>query len=309
MNRRDFLKGASSAACFAATSGLAGSPADAAADKLKQIGVSTWSFHNYFPSTRDEHAPPNLTKMDVMDFPEMVADRFHVHAIEVVAPHFADTSDSYLTDFKKRLERAHCRLVNIPADVDVLWKQPGLSDKDEKKRQWAIEAYAKWIPVAKALGCRSIRCDPGEVDLNDITPTVDSYRQLVARGAPQGERGVGVQILIENHGGPEASHPEVLKQIFDTVAGKWIGALPDFGNFPDDETRYRGLPILFPYARTVCHAKNSTRHAGKPAQIDVKRCVQIAKSAGFQGVYSIEYSGPDAYGGVQQVVDELARYV
>jgi sugar phosphate isomerase/epimerase len=303
MNRRDLLKGASvTAAC--AMAGRALELAANTPDKLKQIGVSTWSFHNHFPSTRDEHAPAGLANIDVMDFPEMVADRFHLHAIEVVAPHFAETSAAYLRDFSKRLDRAHCRLVNIPADIDVLWQQPGLSDKDAKKRQWAIDAYAKWIPVAKGLGCRSIRCDPGEVDLNDLAPTVDSYRQLVKRGAPE-----GVQVLIENHGGPEASHPEALKQIFDSVGGTWIGALPDFGNFPDDETRFRGLPMLFPYARTVCHAKNSTHRAGKEMPLDVKRCVAIAKGAGFKGVYSIEYSGGDDYSGVQQVIDKLVQYV
>jgi sugar phosphate isomerase/epimerase len=304
MNRRDFLQTASGA--FAYVVAHRGFAADQSAGKLQQIGVSSWSFHQYFPSTRDESAPAGIGTLDIMQFPEMIADRFHVHAIEVVAPHFAETTDAYLSDFKKRLERAHCRLVNIPADVDALWQQPGLSDKDEKKRQWAIDAYAKWIPVARALGCPSIRCDPGEIDLSNVAPTVDSYQQLLKRAAAGG---TPVQILIENHGGPEAAHPEVLKRIFDEVGSKSIGALPDFGNFPDDQTRFRGLTALFPYARTVCHAKGSTGHAGKRVPLDVKRCVSIAKSAGFHGVYSIEFSGGDSYAGVQQVIDELVQYL
>ena len=57
------------------------------------------------------------------------------------------------------------------------------------------------------------------------------------------------------------------------------GALPDFGNFPDDATRERGLRLLFPLARRICHAKLLP---------DIGQCVRVAEEAGFRGVYSIE---------------------
>jgi hypothetical protein len=88
-------------------------------EKRARICISTWSFHNLFPQTRDEKAPPITERpLDVLEFPEMIADRYHVHNLEVVAPHFASTEASYLRDFKSRLERAHSRLINIPIDID-----------------------------------------------------------------------------------------------------------------------------------------------------------------------------------------------
>ncbi len=39
----------------------------------------------------------------------------------------------------------------------------------------------------------------------------------------------------------------------------------------------------------------------------VLRCVQISKQAGFRGVYSIEYGGPNPYGGVQHIIDLLLQ--
>ena len=83
------------------------------------------------------------------------------------------------------------------------------------------------------------------------------------------------------------------------------------GNFPDEATRHRGLPLLFPYAKTVCHAKGlNFDAAGKETAFDFPNAMDAAKKARFRGVYSIEYEGPgDPYIGVQRVVDELKRYM
>ena len=58
-------------------------------DKHNHIGVSTWSFRNYFQATRERDF--NLTggALVLLDFPEMIADRYEVHNLEFVAPHFA----------------------------------------------------------------------------------------------------------------------------------------------------------------------------------------------------------------------------
>jgi hypothetical protein len=123
MKRREFLEGPARAVLAAGVSKIAMPQGSGSEDheKRARICISTWSFHNLFPQTRDEKAPPLTGKaLDVLDFPEMIADRYHVHSLEVVAPHFASTDSSYLRDFKSRLERAHSRLVNIPVDIDEL---------------------------------------------------------------------------------------------------------------------------------------------------------------------------------------------
>jgi hypothetical protein len=65
----------------------------------------------------------------------MIADRYRVHNLEVVAPHFASTEPSYVRDFKSRLQRAHSRLINIPVDIDELWDQPALSGTDQQRER------------------------------------------------------------------------------------------------------------------------------------------------------------------------------
>jgi len=144
------------------------------------------------------------------------------------------------------------------------------------------------------------------MDGENLTPTIESYRKLSAYG-----RSKNIKVIIENHGGVGSEHPEELVEVFKGVKGEFIGALPDFGNFPDEETRERGLALLFPYASTVCHAKGMEfDSSGNETRFDFKKCVEISKHAGYKGVYSIEYEGrEDPYEGVQKVVNELVRYL
>lgn len=277
-----------------------------APSKLDRVGISSWSFHNYFESTRERSVSPPPEHLALLDFPQIIADRYKVHNLEFVAPHFASVEPAYQQELKANLASVHSRLINIPVDIQEIWHGGGLSDADAAVREAAIEASKGWIDIARELGARSVRCDPGGFNPDDLTLTIDSYRKLATYG-----RTKNVVVLIENHGEIGSQHPEALVEVFRAVGGPFIGALPDFGNFPDNETRLRGLPLLFPYARTVCHAKGLSLDAnGNETAFDFQKCVQIAKAADFKGIYSIEYEGSgDAYAGVQAVVNELVRYL
>jgi len=247
---------------------------------LDRICVSTWSFHTLFEQPGKQ--------IDALDFPEMVADRYRVHNVEIVYPHFASTEPSYVDEFKDRLRKARSRLVNIPIDYVELWEKPALSSPDPEEREHAISLYKKGIDLAAAVGSSAARCDPGRVNLDDPSVTIDSYKTLVAYANSK-----GVGILVENHGSI-SRHPEVIAQI---LRASGAGALPDIGNFPDEETRERGLRLLYPLAKSISHAKLAP-------YFDLAKCAQIAKDAGFHGVFSIEAGGQgDPYEAVQRILD------
>jgi hypothetical protein len=256
-------------------------------EKRRRIGVSTWSFHTLFEPNKEDPAAP---LMDVRDFPEMIADRYHVHNVEVVLPHFRGAEPSMVRDFRYRLEKAHSRLVHMPLDFGELWNKPAISSTDETERNAALALYKKGIDAAAALGCPLVRCDPGKVNLDDPSLTIDSYKQLKAYAGAK-----GIDVVVENHG-DISENPEVLVHILETAG---VGSLPDFENFPDEATRNRGLELLFPIAGNVAHAK--VRQGRNFA-----RCMQIARDAGFQGIFSIEAEyGGDRYEKVQNSVDAL----
>ena len=305
MNRRQFIKGAAAGALAASTVG----PAVAETldeEKCARIAVSSYCFYNYFLSTRDRDAPLIYGKpFDLLDFPEMVADRYHVHNLEIVKGHFASREPSYLQEVNARLKKAHSRIVNIPIDIGELWDEPGLSSADTKARERAISLYKPWFDVAEAVGARSVRCDPGKINTADLSPTIASYQALGAYAKSK-----NLYVIIENHFGVGSEHPEELIRIL-RAAGGHVGALPDFGNFPDQPTRERGLKLLFPLARTVCHARD-TEGDGKGGLVhfDLGQCVRISKEAGYKGIYSVEAEATgDVYANVQHVYDELMKHI
>lgn len=252
--------------------------------------MSTWSFHTFFERDRTN---PGKTLMDVRDFPEMIADRYHVHNVEVVLPHFGPVEPSLVRDFKSRLAKAHSRLVHMPLDFGELWNKAAISSTDPGERDAALALYRQGIDAAAALGCPLVRCDPGQVNLADPALTVDAYKQLAAYAGAK-----GIAVVVENHG-DIAKNPETLATILQAAG---IGALPDFGNFPDQETRERGLRLLFPIAGNVAHAKLRDGQ-------DFGRCMQIANAAGFRGVFSIETGDRDPYTEVQQTIDAMLPHL
>jgi sugar phosphate isomerase/epimerase len=254
---------------------------------LERVCVSSWSFHTLFETDRNN---PAKVLMDVLDFPEMVADRYGVHTVEIVLPHFADPNPQRVARFKARLAKAGSRVVNMPLDFGVLWNKPAISSTDSAERDAALAMYRSGIDTAHEIGSPTVRCDPGVVNLDDPSLTIDAYKQLAAYAAPK-----GIKVVVENHG-PIAKDPEALVEILKAAG---VGSLPDFGNFPDEETRERGLRALFPLAGDLAHAK---LREGQ----DFGRCLRIANESGFTGVFSIEASGKgDPYAEVQTIADAL----
>jgi Xylose isomerase-like TIM barrel len=214
----------------------------------QRIGVSTWSFRNYFPQTRSSDFDGPEETFALLDFPHLVADRYRVHHLEFVAPHFASTERAYLDELRIQLVRARSYLVNLPIDIEEMWTEGGLSDPNESVRGAAVEAASRWIDIAAHLRARSVRCDPGNLNPQNPAPTVDSYRKLVAYASRK-----GLRVIVENHGGVGSEHPEDLVKVFKGVNSSFLGALPDFGNFPDAETR-AALRL-----RSACGSVASTR--------------------------------------------------
>jgi sugar phosphate isomerase/epimerase len=273
-------------------------------DKLRRIAISTWSLHNYFASTREEDFKLPGKMLDLLEVPQMLADKYKVHNMEICAPHFASSEPSYLGELKKRLAESHTRVVNMPVDIEEIWNKGGLSDPEKTVREKAVNASKKWIDVAAVISSGAVRCDPGKLNAKDLAPTVESYKSLAEYGKSK-----GVHVIIENHGGVGSEHPEELVSLFKDVGGDYIGALPDFANFPDEKIREKGLRLLFPYARIVCHAKGLEFDAqGNETKFNFPKCIEISKQEGFKGVYSIEFEGSgDPYQGIQKVLNELLR--
>jgi sugar phosphate isomerase/epimerase len=314
MLRRDFL---ARIAAGAASAGLGhrGDPfalttqaraAAGASAKLERISISTWSLHNYFRATRrkDFNLPGPMVAL--LDFPELIADTYHVRHFEFCATHFSSVEPAYLQEIKYALERTRSTIVNMPLDIRECGPEGTFSDPDRITRREALDTVKQWVDVAHALGVRSVCVGPGKVDPEDLAISVESYKALAAYALAK-----GVRVIVENRGGFGTGHPEDLVRLLKLTGTGRIGALPDFGDFPDEPTREKGLKMFFPYAQTVCDAKGlEFNAAGAETRYDFPKVMEIARKAGYRGVYSIEFDGPgDPYAGIQKTLDELLKYL
>ncbi|HEX4021524.1 MAG TPA: TIM barrel protein [Acidobacteriaceae bacterium] len=272
------------------------------AAKRARIAVSSYCFYEYFENTREQ---PGGKTIDLLEFPEMIADRFHLHHLEILAGHFASTEPSYLKEVNIRLKRAHSSIVNLPLDIPGTSVGGGLSSPNATDREHVIALFRPWLDVAQTVGARSVRCDPGKIDSANLSPTIQSYQTLGAYAKAK-----NLFVIVENHGGVGSEHPEELVRILQ-ASGASVGALPDFGNWPDQATRERGLRLLFPLARTICHTRDTEGDgSGGLIHFDLGQCVQIAKAAGYKGFYSIEAEAEgDVPANIQHVYDELMKSI
>jgi hypothetical protein len=276
--------------------------------KLGRIAVTTWSLHAFFPQTKEVGFGAPGEMLDLRRFPELVADKYHVHNLELCSVHFDSTDASYLRDLKERLRKARARVVNMPVDYPHDWDGKGLCDPDDKQWRWEIAERKKWIDVAAELGSQAIRPNPGgTAKTTDLSRPTAAYRELGEYGKSR-----GVRVLIENHGNV-AGKAENIVAIIKGAGAEWVGAVPDFGNFAEAE-RFHGLELLFPFASVVCHARYETPGGAemneKLVTFDMSRCMKISQATAFKGVYSAEFAGAgDPYAGTQKIIDEVVKYL
>jgi hypothetical protein len=275
-------------------------------NKLDRIAISTWSFRNYFKATRSSDFTLPGSMIALLDFPEMIAERYKVHHLEACVAHIPSTEPEYLRELKYVLTHTQSTIIDMPVNIKECDSDGTFSDPDREKRMAALEAVKQWVDVAHALGVRSVCVGPGSVDTDNFEPTVESYKSLVTYAQAR-----GVQVIVENTGAFGTEDPQALLRLLKLAGPGHIGSLPDFGNPSDEPTRERALKLLFPYAQTVCHVGGFEPKAeGNETSYNFPALLEIARNASFRGVYAINFDGPgDPYAGIQRTLDELLKYL
>lgn len=292
MRRREFLTG-----CGLVLIGTRAGRAQAVTttEKAKaaareRIGVLSWSLHDLWEPKPPAGMPTPAKPWDFLDYPELIADRFGLHNIEVQDENFASFERSYINDVIARMKKTKSRMINICLEVGTY-----VSDPDPAARQKAVEHTKQWIDNAVLLGCPSVMVNQGRLSYETMAAPIEALKQCAAYGKTK-----NVFVTIENRGERE---PSLLAQIL-RASGAY--ANPDIGNFPDDVTRERGMRDLMSIASNNVHVKMS------PGRYDLAKYIQMTKDYGFKGTYSIESSrqlDPDPLKAAQLVLDQMLALV
>jgi hypothetical protein len=290
MRRRDFMAGSVAAASLA---GLARAQGAALSPKLGRISLMTNDFDELLPEIWDRSKEVAPKALDMMNVPELVADRFHLHHLEVMNMNLLSMEPSYIKKFKARLDKAKSKVVDLVLELDgpEARYRGNISacSPDPAMRAKAIEMTKQWIDIAAMLESPSVMINQGTGELpKDLAPCIEALKTLTAYGKSK-----KVFIIMENR---SRATPE---QMVGLMKASGTYANPDIGNFPSEEVRARGLRLMYPLARTVSHVTVNRR-------FDFVNAIKISKEMGFKGWYSIETGGPgDPYTEIQQILDAL----
>ncbi len=298
MNRRDFLIAGTAAAGYASKA-RADAPDRA---KLDRIAVMTLSFSSILKSAAHPDDPART--LDILDAPQMIADRYGIHHVEFQHSHFASTEPAYLKEVSDRLKKAKSQMNQICLEFGPL----NISSPDPVLRVETIDLTKQWIEHARAVGCPRVMLNQGTL-APEVLDTATATLKTI------GEYGKSRKIFVtmENRGHvprpfvgvpPAPGQTAGWEVIVQVIKAAGIYANPDTGNFPDETARAAGLRAMYPLSSGSSHAHYA------PERYSEANAIKISKEVGYKGLYSIEAvkaNGPDPYAAVQTIVDELLK--
>ena len=312
MRRREFLFGSTLAA--AGMPRLWGQRPNQA--KLDRIAIMSLCFSPVLKS--DAHPDDPKRTLDILDLPDMIAERYGVHQVELQHSHFRSTEPAYLEEFRQRLNRAKSQMNQINLEFGPL----NISSPDPVLRLETIDLSKRWIDHAAIMGCPRVMVNQGtlapDVRQSAIATlkTINAYAKLKKVFVTMENRGGGqprrsgaagaTAVGADRPSGPVPPRPpspnwDVVVEVIRS-AGIW--ANPDVGNFPDETARAAGLRAMYPLSSGSSHCHYD------PERYSEADAIQISKEVGYEGLFSIEATvnnGPDPYTAVQIILDELVR--
>src|SRR5215475_7228322 len=82
-----------------------------------RIAVASYPFRAYIDTPGNRDRDPKLPKMDFLQFPAHVVEKFNIRNIEPFGPHLRSLEPAYLGQFQGALHKSEVKVVNIAAHV------------------------------------------------------------------------------------------------------------------------------------------------------------------------------------------------
>jgi hypothetical protein len=283
-----------------------GVPAAAGAAKLARISIMTYNFTSRLKLEGQAPNPDRI--LEIFDIPQMYADVYGVHNVELQHSHFASTETSYLKEFRARIEKVKSRMTQINVEFGGMTASAG----DPVQRYQAIDLTMRWVDHAVILNCPRVMINQG-----NLTPATKANATAALKLMSEYARAKGVKISVETRdvgpaggaggrgrgeipppaiapvsssgmplsapGGPPAW--ELVKEVVE-ASGTYSNV--DIGNIraPDQASLHMVIKGLLPTNSGNMHMKLSPNW-------DLATAVRFTNGElGYKGLYSIEVNPP-----------------
>jgi sugar phosphate isomerase/epimerase len=287
MQRREFLIGSATAAGAAARAWGQGSKGTAGS-KTDRLAIMVYSFARVLKLPGRPSAPERT--LEIFDVPEMFADRFKVHNVEMQHNYFESTEPAYFKDFLGRLAKTKSRVSNINLELGNM----NIAASDPSLRAQAVDLTRAWVDHAVVLGSPRVMINQGKLTQENKAAAIETLTRMTAYAKTR-----KVMVGAEPRGDDFTLLTEVIR-----AGGAYTN--PDVGNFGGDQVhQHAGIKAMFPYTDGNCHMKMLN-----PPTYDLAAAIALIKELGYTGLYSIENEQPgDPFDNVQKEYDVVVANI
>src|SRR5215469_6137433 len=169
MKRREFLIGS---AMVADSGSMWGQRPDQG--KLDRIAIMSLCFNPIIKSAVHPDDPKRT--LEIMDLPDMIAERYSVHHVEMQHSHFVSTEAGYLEEFRNRMKKAKSQMNQINLEFGTL----NISATDPVVRLETIDLTKTWVDHAVILGCPRIMVNQGTLAPDVRQAAIDTLKTINA---------------------------------------------------------------------------------------------------------------------------------
>lgn len=270
-----------------------------------RISGASYPFRAYIDSPNNRDRDSHQPGMKLLDFPSHIVEKFGVRNIEPHSRHFPSTQFLYLENFRKRLQQANARVVNIAVSANNSFYDASLSN-----REIAVDDAKRWVDAAAHIGSPGIRTHVAEA--KNSRPDVDRAARSLGRVADYAAS-KNIVVTLENDD-LVSEDAFFLVKVLESVKNPFLRALPDFANSMltgDADFNYRALTAMFQHAYNICHVKDGEAgDNGKQFNVDLQKSFDILKANGFRGYCSMEYDAPgDPYAATSRLIEQTIKYL
>ncbi len=304
MHRREFLLSSTAALAVGTVARNRAQGADPNRAKLDRIAIMSYSFDRIM-----KNGSTDATRtLDLMDLPEMYADKYKVHNIEVQHNQFLSTETSYIREFLAKVTKAKSRITNINLEFDGMF----ITAPSPVSRAQGVDLSKRWIDHAVTLGSPRVMVNQGSPTPENKAIAIEALKNIGAYGKSK-----KVMVAMEPRGGggggarrgapppdPNAPAPPPPPPAYilltEIIRESGTYANVDIGNFGGSDVQQAGIRAMFPYTDGNTHVKIN------PARYDLPAALKIIREEfKYTGLFSIEAGLNDPYANVQAIYDVL----
>lgn len=278
MKRGSFLKSIIAAPAIITSGSLIKSHAqspDKKDHKLK-ISLNAYSFN----------IPLRAGTMSIDDMLDFCSNTI-IEAVDLTGYYFpgypAVPTDEYIYHIKNKAFK-------LGLDISGTGVRNDFTDPDENKRKEHVTLVKEWIKVASKLGAPVIRIFAGtQMPAGHTWNQVAAYMMKDVKECVEYGKQHGVIVGIQNHNDFIKTGEQAL-QIMSMYQSEWFGLILDSGSYKTGDP-YKQIAETAKYA-VNWQLKENVFVNEKEEVADLKKIINIIKSAGYRGYVPIETLGP-----------------